>query len=78
MYMLAAGILGALAVAVAVHLLFHWLMFEPPEEDIQVSPADSARFYDSRSWLAFRCFFEEKPLRLGYRRDKRGRFRKMP
>jgi hypothetical protein len=79
MYLLAACIISALVIGVALHLLVLWLMFEPREDGSDLPPQRHwAGFYDPRNWTDIKRWLEAKPLRLTYRRDKSGRFRKLP
>lgn len=72
-------ILLFLIAIVAAVLLARWFLFwtfpELPEDvgPAQVSQPEPATFYDPRTW----AIFHPRPL-ISYRRDKRGRFRKMP
>ena len=64
-----------LASALAVRSFLSWTFAEVPEDSasFEESPLDPSRFYDPRTW----AIFQPIPL-ISYRRDKRGRFRKMP
>jgi hypothetical protein len=64
-----------LASALAVRSFLFWTFPEVPD-DIHFEtepPPNPSIFYDPRTW----AIFQPRPL-LSYRRDKRGRFRKMP
>lgn len=78
MYILLSIALAVAAVALA-WLFTLWLLPEAPEDDLGGSegtrrPRD---FYDVRTWVAYQRWTRQKPALLAYRRDKRGRFRKM-
>ena len=64
-----------LASSLAVRSFLSWTFAEVPEDSapFEEPPLDSSRFYDPRTW----AIFQPIPL-ISYRRDKRGRFRKMP
>ena len=72
-------ILLFLSASLAAVLLGRWFLFWTfPELPDDVAPAgdpqvDPSVFYDPRTW----AIFQPKTL-ISYRRDKRGRFRKMP
>ena len=73
MYILLFLIL-VLAAALALRWLLGWTLPEIPE-DVACSDdriQNPSVFYDPRTWV----IFQPIPL-LSYRRDKRGRFRKM-
>jgi hypothetical protein len=64
-----------LASALAVRCFLFWTFPDAPE-DVATEPelpASPSLFYDPRSW----AMFQPRPL-ISYRRDRRGRFRKMP
>ncbi len=64
-----------LAIALAIRSFLYWTFPEVPEDStsFQEPPLQPSNFYDPRTWAIF------KPMTLiGYRRDKKGRFRKMP
>lgn len=64
----------ALLAVFGVRWLLFWSLPEPQEDTVVVEPpANPAVFYNPRSWATF----QPRPL-ISYRRDKRGRFRKMP
>ena len=65
----------ALAMALTVRWFLFWTFPEMPEDISSSHPSqsDPSSFYDPRTWM----IFQTKPL-ISYRRDKRGRFRKMP
>lgn len=60
--------------ALALRWLLGWTLQEMPEDVIRPDEAieNPSVFYDPRTW----AIFQPIPL-LSYRRDKRGRFRKM-
>ena len=64
-----------LASALAARSFLSWTLAEVPEDSssFDEQPLDASRFYDPRTW----AIFQPIPL-ISYRRDKRGRFRKMP
>ncbi len=67
--------LAALLLAVlAIRWFLFWSLPELPE-DVAVPevPDHPSLFYDPRTWAVF----HPRPL-ISYRRDKKGRFRKMP
>ncbi len=59
----------------AVRWFLYWSIPEIPEDVSTAAdqPANPALFYDPRTW----AIFQPIPL-ISYRRDKKGRFRKMP
>lgn len=62
-----------------VHALLSWTFSEPPEDceaaGERLKPPRS--FYNPRTWAAYHRLAAQRPAKLSYRRDKRGRFRKM-
>jgi len=68
-------LLVAIATAFAVRSFFFWTFPELPE-DISLTPeapTNPSAFYDPRTWAMF-----QPKILISYRRDKKGRFRKMP
>ena len=63
------------ASALAVRSFLYWSFPEAPEEDRREAelPARPPIFFDPRTWAMF-----QPRLLISYRRDKQGRFRKMP
>jgi hypothetical protein len=54
------------------------MLREVPEDSLADDrPANPSSFYDPRTWTAFHRFMGSGNLLLTYRRDKRGRFRKV-
>jgi hypothetical protein len=63
-----------LAAVLAIRWFLFWTLPELPEDvAVAEAPDHPSLFYDPRTWAVF----HPKPL-LSYRRDKKGRFRKMP
>ena len=73
-------LVSILLLSVLVHALLSWIFSEPPEDRQSLAePHKPPRsFQNPRTWAAFHRLVAQRPARLGYRRDKRGRFRKMP
>lgn len=74
MYILLFAV-SILAIAFAIRSFLYWTFPELPEDSsrFEEQPASPSIFYDPRTWVIF------KPMTLiSYRRDKKGRFRKMP
>lgn len=72
-------LLGATAVSLTLWLAFCWLTrsWEVLDDD-QLSDKLSTRARHSPAdWLRMRGWFTRKPRQLTYRRDERGRFRKV-
>jgi len=63
------------ASALAVRSFLYWTFPEAPEDDRRETepPAHAPFFFDPRTWAMF-----QPKLLISYRRDKKGRFRKMP
>jgi len=74
-----AVVLGAAAVSLPLLLAGRWLTrsWEVLDDD-QLSDLLSSRARHSPAdWLGMRGWFKRKPPQLTYRRDERGRFRKI-
>jgi hypothetical protein len=77
MYILLALVVP-LAVGFGLYRLLFWTLEETAEESAHLEMARQKRgFYNPQVWSVFNRIFPERPPLLGYRRDKRGRFRKM-
>ena len=68
-----------LALVVWASWFLCWTVAEAPDDD---AASDERRrnprnFYDPRTWAAYQRWTRHRPLLLSYRRDKRGRFRKL-
>jgi hypothetical protein len=70
--------LGAAAAALPLWLAARWLgrSWEVLDDD-QLSDRLAERERASVDWLGLRGWFTRKPRRLTYRRDERGRFRRI-
>lgn len=71
-------VLGAAAVALPLWLASRWLgrSWEVLDDD-QLSDRLAGPEHWPADWLGLRGWFTRKPRRLTYRRDERGRFRRV-
>lgn len=77
MYILLALIV-LLTIGIALYRFLGWTFEESLEDGGEADRGrDTARFYNPQAWSVFNRLFPQRPPLLGYRRDKRGRFRKM-
>ena len=63
---------------IMLHVLVAWLMSDQTEDED--APRLKVLFlpaYNPRAWPIVKRWLAERPKRLTYRRDKRGRFRKL-
>jgi hypothetical protein len=64
--------------ALALQVFLSWAFAESPEDGTSDGPTRSPRsFYNYRTWTAFHRLLSRRPPLLTYRRDRRGRFRKL-
>jgi hypothetical protein len=78
MYILLVLVVLAAVGGVLYRLLF-WTLEETVEEsDASDRAARERNSYNPHGWTVFNRLFPQRPPLLGYRRDKRGRFRKLP
>ncbi len=72
-------LLGFVALVVGGHFFLSWLLVETSEDrETEGGHARPPRsFYNPRTWAAFRRLTAKRPALLMYRRDKKGRFRKL-
>ncbi len=62
---------------IAAYWLLYWILVESgEEEEAPKSEVRIVRIWDSMVWNMVTRWWDP-PLQIGYRRDKRGRFRKM-
>jgi hypothetical protein len=67
-----------LLLMIAAPVLLVW-MFAEPAQDVDLPPRTRfVSFHDGRIWRTFQGWFGNRPLQLVYRRDDRGRFRRVP
>jgi hypothetical protein len=70
-------LLVAVALPFAIYAILYWLLAEANEEEQARKPkARIVRYWDAMIWNAVGRWWDP-PRQLSYRRDKRGRFRKM-
>ncbi len=66
------------ALGVLTYAGLQWMLAETLEDGAASQPPRAPRsFYNPRTWAAFHRLASRKALLLTYRRDRRGRFRKV-
>ena len=72
-------LLAFVGILVGSHFFLSWLLAEMPEDRDSHGQIVRRRrnFYNPRTWEAFRRLTAKRPALLMYRRDKKGRFRKL-
>lgn len=72
-------LIGFVGLLIGGHVFLSWLLAEAADD--RDGRAEAARpprsFYNPRTWDAFRRLARKRPALLMYRRDKKGRFRKL-
>ncbi len=67
-----------LGLGIITYAGLHWTLAETTEDEPASQPTRAPRnFYNPRTWAAFHRLVGRKTLLLTYRRDRRGRFRKV-
>ena len=69
----------ALALVLWLSWFLSWTVAEAPEDSAasEEQRRNRRNFYDPRTWAAYQRWTRHRPLLISYRRDKRGRFRKL-
>lgn len=70
-------ILIPLSVNLVAYAAFRWLLSDNFDEETRTQPKPLlVTLFDAPVWNRFRRWGQSQPLRLTYRRDRRGRFKK--